>query len=326
MACASGKSADDPPPEATEVTTVHETVLVRDGDSAQPCYSADGKRLLYVSANRAAHAQAQVYERDLKTGADRRITYQNGAVSRPRYHPTLPSILYASSTDELKENPPLLNPTANSKPSKLPPRYTNPLEIYMHSLGRLNIERLTRRPGFDGEARFLPNGKTVTWTRVSGERTRIMGLKLGTHEPFAVSGLGVNPTDYVSSPDGKSRAWIEWDKTFGVSRLRLRAHHTPTAEIGSDMIVTKSDPAFSPDSKWLLWAQKDPQTGLYGIWSYNLGDKCLQHFLFPSEGDRRDPTVSPDMKFLTYTLVSRGRSRIAQVPFVQRTGPCPPAP
>jgi Tol biopolymer transport system component len=298
--------------------------VVDKGQSSQPVFSPDGGRMLFVSSQRQAHEQSQVYEMDLKSGKDRRVTFQNGAVTHARYQPKGGSIVYSSPTDELKEHPPLLNPFP--KPSKLPPDYTQPDELYLHSLKNLRIRRLTHTLGFDGEAHFTPNGRTVTWTRVQNERTLIMAMDLSSRTPYRLPDLGINPTDYVISPDNKWRAWIEWDKTFGLAKIRLKRWGRRTVEIASDMIVTKRDLSFSPDSGWLLWAQKDPQTNLFNLWGYRLKNKCLNHFSFSSEGDRRDPTVSPDMKWLTYTLISRGRSKIAQVPFVQRTGPCPVLP
>lgn len=276
-----------------------------------------------MSAKRPAHVQSQVYERDLKTGAERRITFQNGSNFHPRFHPKEKWIIYASSTDELKENPPLLN-LDSTPPNKLPSPYAEPVEIYLHSLSGLEIRRVTSRKGFDGEAHFSSNGKNLTWTRVINEHTQIMSLPQGSPNARTINNLGENPTNYVVSDDGKSTVWIEWDASFGVSRLRLKRGKL-TSEIASETIVTKSDPAFTPDSRWLIWAQKEPQTNLYGLWGYELATGCLHHFLFSSEGDRRDPVVSPDMKTLVYTLVSRGKSRIMQVPFAPRSGACAPA-
>jgi Tol biopolymer transport system component len=330
LTCTSKLKVDDEstlpsPPDAAEIRVKDEIILIEDGDNAQPSFSEDGSRLLFVSAKRPTHALRQVYERDNVTKIERRITFQNGSTSYPRYQPKAEAILYASTTDEEKENPPLLN-FDGPKSTKLPDVYLQPSELYLHNLtGGLNIQRLTSHSGFDGEARFSADGKQITFTRVVKEHTQILQLTPATGTVRALTGLGENPTDYVVSADGKMSAWIEWDQSFGVSRLRLR-RGKETVDVAPDMIVTKSDTAFSPDSKFLLWAQKDAQTGLNGIWSFELRTNCLQHFAFSSEGDRSDPTVSPDMKFLTYTLVSRGRSRIAQVPFEQRSGPCPVIP
>ncbi|MBX3021039.1 MAG: PD40 domain-containing protein [Bdellovibrionales bacterium] len=303
-----------------------ETVLVDDGQSLQPSFSPKGDKMLFVSGKRASHNAQQVYERDMATGKERRITFQSGSTWHPRYNSTGEWILYSSSTDELKEHSPLLVPVAEVKPSKLPPPYNEPVDVYLHALNGLQIRRITARPGFDGEARFSSDGKQIVWTRISKDRAAVVIQEASSEgSPRPLHGLGTNPTSFASALGGRLNAWVDWDMSFGVSRLRLRNGKEVT-DVAADMIVTKIDPEFSPDGKWLLWSQKDPESELYGLWGYNIANKCLHRFLFSSTGDRRHPVVTPDMKMLTYTWVNRGRSRIAQVPFVQRTGPCPVPP
>lgn len=302
-------------------TASEETIVVDDGDSSQASYGS-ANRLVFVSAKRATHQQPQIYERDLDAGVDRRITFQNGVTARPRLHPKEDWILYASSTDEVKEAGPLF---AATKPSKLPAPFQDPTEIYVHVLAGLEIRRVTERPGFDGEARFTGDGRALTWTRIVNDRAQIVQAPLAGGAPHVLAGLGDNPTSFVGSADGKAQSWIDWDGSFGVSRLRLR-RGKQTIDVAGDMIVTKSDNEFTPDSKHLLWAQKDAQSGRFELWSYDLDRACLQRFAFGSEAERRHPVVSPDMKWLTYTLVKQGRSRIARVPFVKATGPCPVTP
>src|ERR1035437_8488881 len=87
-------------------------VIIDEGDSSQAVYNTKGDKLLFVSKKRPAHVHDQVYEKDLITGIERRITFQNGSTFQPHYQPKDLWIVYSSSTDELKENPPLLNPAA----------------------------------------------------------------------------------------------------------------------------------------------------------------------------------------------------------------------
>lgn len=326
-ACKSKPKPIDLPPDVAAVTVdVRESILIDEGASSQPSFSPAGDRLLFVSAQRVGHTHPQVYERDLGPGLERRITFQSGATFAPRYHPRDKLILYSSSTDELKEAPPLLQPPQD--PGQLPSAFAEPVEIYTHSLDELEITRVTTRPGFDGQARFAQDGRSVTWTTATRSQLTVVSLPYPTPagaRPRPLTGVPENSSSYTRSPNGKAASWIEWDKTFAISRLRLRRGQE-TVDVAGDLIVTKTDNEFTPDSKFLLWAQMDPQTNLHGIWAFDLESGCLEHFLFPSEGDRRHPTVSPDMKLLTYTLVSRGRSRIAQVPFKQRSGPCPNSP
>jgi Tol biopolymer transport system component len=298
--------------------------IVDEGDSAQAVYNTKGDKLLYVSKHRRDHAQDQVYEKDLTTGVERRLTFQNGSTFQPHYHAKEPWIVYSSSTDELKENPPLLHPTAEI--SKLPYPYQEPMEVYVHSLHGFEIQRLTDHLGFDGEARFANDGTSVVFTRVNGQKTEIINFHRTLHTAHAIKGLGVNPTQYVSSPDGKNHAWIEWDDTFGVAKLRLQKGKADPHEIASDMIVTKTDLALTPDSKYLLWAQRDAQTQVYDLWITDLQAECPQHLFSSNGADLRYPTLSPDLKWLTFTFAEKKRSRIARMGFTAPSDPCPSAP
>ncbi len=295
--------------------------IVEEGESSQAVYSPAGDKLLFVSRDRRAHRQAQVYEKDLNSGIERRITFQNGSTFSPRYHPKENMIIYSSSTDELKENPPLLNP--NSVVSKLSFPYQEPLDVYLHSLKALEITRVTNHPGFDGEAWISNDGKEIRWTRVHDQGTEVVSMSRNSRVVRPIKGLGVNPTEYVIAPDGKASAWIEWGESFGVSRLHVLKGKGPAVDVGTENIVAKTDLSFTADSKWLLWSQKDAVKPVYNLWALELATMCARPLTTAIDDERRDPTVSPDMKWLTYTMLHKERSRIARAAFSPPTGPCP---
>jgi len=309
------------------VSYTSESVLVGEGNSSQAVFNAKGDRLLFISAKRPGHAQAQVYEKNLSTGEETRITFQNGDVSHPSYHPKEDMILYSSSTDELKENPPLLRPSTAASP--LPATYQEPTEIYLHSLNGLEIVRLTETPGFDGEARFDHDGKAITWTRARNNKLEVMSMQRLSRSTRALPKLGTNPAQYTVSPDGKFQAWVDWDPSFGVARLKIQKGKAEPAELTPDQVVPKVDMEFSPDSKWLFWSQLNTATGTYQLWSYQIETNCARKISDNKDGDRRHPALSPDLQRLVYTaFVKTGsrspnvQSRIMQVGFTPPSGPC----
>lgn len=263
-----------------------------------------------------------MYEKDLTTGTETRITFQNGDVSHPSYHPHQNLILYASSTDELKENPPLLRSSQEGGP--LPEAYRETSEVYLHSLDGLEITRLTDRPGFDGEPRFSPDGRTITWTRARNNKLEVISFNPKSRVTSVVTKLGSNPSQFTTSADGKWRAWVDWDDSFGIARLKIQNGKNDPQEININMVVPKQDPEFSSDSKWLFWAQFDPEASNHQIWTLELGTMCARRLINNKKGDRRHPILSPDMKRLVYTVVSKteSKSRIAQMGFLPPTGPC----
>ena len=297
-------------------------VLVEDGESSQAVYSAKGDKLLFVSRKRPGHQQDQVYEKDLATGIERRLTFQNGNTFHPQYHPKENWILYSSSTDELKENPPLLR--ASQETLKLPHPYTEPFELYIHSLKEFDINRVTDHGGFDGYATFNNDGNVLTFTRVNGERSEVVVFNRSLRSAHSLKNLGSNPSEYVHTSDGKARAWLDWEAGFTKNRIRLQKGKEEPRDVVPMDAPVKMDLNFSPDGKWLLWSQHSSDG--YDIWAADTDTLCPRRLLLNSEGERRDPVVSPDGKWLTYTLIFMGRSRIARMAFSPPSGTCPAAP
>jgi len=299
-----------------------ETVVVDEGDNSYPVYSRDGNRLLFVSAKRRAHNQAQVYEKNLLTGEERRITFHNGDNAFPQYHPRENLIMYSSSTDELKENPPLLK--SGEPVSKLPGPYQRPFEVYTHSPTELQILRVTDHQGFDGEARFVRN--QIVWTRARNDHLEIVSTAHPRQAPTRVKLTGPGEvSSYTVSADGKSRAWLEWDAAFGFPKLKLLSGSATAREIAPDAVVNKADLEFSKDGRWLLWAQPEPLSGRHSLWCYDLKTACVRQ-LTGKDGDRRHPTLSNDGKWLTFSTKRGSRSRIARMPFAPATESCAAAP
>ncbi len=305
---------------APVASTSDEETVVKDGENGQASYSADGSKMLFVSWKRPNHSQPQIYEKILGTGTERRLTYQNGSTFLPRYHPTEPLIVYSSTTDELKENSPLLNPAIAE--TNLPAEYQQPTEVYMHAINGLEITRLTERHGFDGEAKFTADGKQLMFTRIIKNRASIALINHRTKGTQVLGGLGVNPTNYVSSPDRKTTAWIEWDLDFKIAKLKIKRPKEATTEVNAEHQVSKSDLVLSPDNRYLVWSQLNAIGGNFEIWVYDTESKCPYMMVGSDSADRRYPVFTPDMKTLTYTMVKGERSRIVNLPFVPPTGPC----
>jgi Tol biopolymer transport system component len=297
-----------------------ETELVSLGNSSQAVYSPDGSRLLYVSGERKAHRQSQVYELNLEKKSERRITFQDGFTYGPRYHPKEPFIVYASSTDEMKENSPLLHPPSAAKKIP-PPPFGLQLEIYLHSLNGLDISRLSDHPGFDGLPRFSVDGQSVSWTRMGTKGPETVLYNRRTHAVTRpVPGLAPS-SDWQAAPDGKSRAWLEWETDLEKSWLVVQKGKAKGVRPVS---ITASAPrhslTFSPDGKWLLWQESGD------LWTADTETLCARVLLKTADRSERDPTISPDMKWLTYTAVQGERSRILRMAFTPPAGSCPAAP
>jgi Tol biopolymer transport system component len=129
-------------------------VLTKTGANESPDWSPDGRKFIFTSHLRAAHSNWQIYEWDLSAGSERRVTFSDGDSVSPHYLQDGDRIIYASTTDELKERPLLLqkkNETANST--------RPPSDLYLSRLNGLDIVRITNRSGFDGLIRTAGGNK-----------------------------------------------------------------------------------------------------------------------------------------------------------------------
>jgi A/G-specific adenine glycosylase len=218
--------------------------LTTSGQNSNARFSFDGKRILYISRGRSQHRQAQVYELNLENMNERRITFHDGDDSGADYLPSLSpqneKIVYASSTDEIKEEP-LLEKTlhanfstaSNSNPmpasptpaATLPPEPTETREflaaneIYVQNLKSGEIERLTQLPGFDAQPGPHPQHSTILYTSAHNEKRNDM-LRVYILEsngdtwasPRLLLKSDSSDSSARFSPDGKNLLWIRKSK------------------------------------------------------------------------------------------------------------------
>lgn len=233
--------------------------------------------------------------------------------------------MYASTTDELKENPPLLNPV--SSPSFLPAQYQTPSEIYIHARTGLEITRVSDHIGYDGEAHFSQDGRKIYWTRaIPPKRLTVVELDRTTKQLRILPGLGVNPSQYIRRDKQGLTAWVDWGEDFTRPKIQLKLNQNPAWEINSQFEVTKLDLNMSVDGRFLFWSQRNAIHEKFEIWYYDISLKCAHMLTGDDSADRRYPELSPDGTTLIYTWVQGERSKVAARPFNPASGPCETGP
>lgn len=113
-------------------------------------FSPSGEKLIYISWERTAHKNQQVYEYDLVLKKERRLTYLDGLATTPGYW-NEEIILYSSNTDEMKDNV-FKAAVSGSATVQTADSYRMATEIYLSDFLGDNILRLTNRPGLDQNA------------------------------------------------------------------------------------------------------------------------------------------------------------------------------
>ena len=185
--------------------------ITQSGFSLRPVPSADGKRLLYVSGNRSTHQNTQAYERDLVSGREKRLF-------EVQYYDNETKFIYSSSTDELKENPPYIEKSllamkgleASALDQKDDWGHILPrTEIYKATLDSSQIDRVTKKPFFDGDVSVRGKRHELVFVRWNNNVPSSYILNVKTKNTSIVGSENSWTSDPAYSQDGEEMAWVE---------------------------------------------------------------------------------------------------------------------
>ncbi len=284
------------------------------GDNERPRFSADGEKLIFTSRARPHHKQAQVYELQWKKNIERRITFSDGDAFTPTYADDS-TIIYASTTDEIKENP-LQNKNFD--------RENPPSELYLSDLFGTEIERLTHQPGYEGEPAFW-NWQTKDFLYFSSHRGELKGLyrlDLKTKQVIFVSvEKNKEKRSPALTPDGKNLAWIEIDNNKKTQSLMMANNMGKMPQLLKENEGTYQDLSLGPETPARLYysivrkGEKKSQLEVYDI-----DNKCTR-VIFKSTDSLYSPTLSKQNK-LAFTRDFQGKKQIYLADLPADLGPC----
>lgn len=186
------------------------------GQNENAVFSSSGNKILFISRDRLAHRQRQLYELNLAQRTERRLTFQDGEVLEVTTSPNDGFIFYTSTTDEIKERPALLYPELKNAP--LPQT-----EIYRIQPDEELHERWTNFAGFDGlpfVSQDIGKGAVVTISRWSNDR--LILLRSSVQQPRFVPVLdrsGHSIHSFTTLDRKGWRAWVEENTTSRASKV-----------------------------------------------------------------------------------------------------------
>lgn len=303
-------------PTATPISSV--------GECSHPAFSPDGERALYVCRNRPQHKNAQVYEVRFRTRAERRITFHDGDDADPNYAPDGNRVIYASTTDEIKEEPYLSRslkekfaPASRARPAALPA--LEPLEIYVATPEGSDIRRLTRSPGYDAEASFETSGRKVAFASTrgtQGARSQIflMSADGGGARPIA-AGFDDDGAPAIS-PDGKRLAFVRRAPDADVAHVYvvdLRPGAKPRALTTYPALHLQ--PTWHTNGKDLIFASNRADRRGFDLWAIADDGSCLRR-LTDAEGDETQPAISRDGARLMFAREKHGTKHVFSAAYV----------
>jgi Tol biopolymer transport system component len=296
------------------------------GDNYRPVFSPDGKKLLFLSENREEHKHLQVYELDLASRVERRVTFHDGDVQSAIYANDGTHVYYASSTDEIKEDPYFVKnlmrrverSTEETQVSRIPGTLEElepgPFEIYASALDGSYIRRLTRSSGFDGDLSLATKSHQIIFTSSRNKQRDIYLLNVSdgnirrvTNDPFRE----VSPS---VSQDGQSIVWSRLSEGLTAAQLFIADGRTMKATPMTSGNFFDVSPAWHPNSQEIVFASDRGAVGPnqqknFDLYEVNKSGACLKR-LTESPKDELFPAFSPDGKWLAFSSNNSGSYQI----------------
>ncbi len=291
--------------------------LTFEGVNDSPRFSAGGDRMLFISSQRPAHKNTQVYEFEILRNSERRITFQDGEIRNPFYL-SAAQILYASTTDEIKEN---IAPTLSAKNTS-PER--PPTELYQSDLYGNEILRLTYFPGYDDEAIYFSEPKP--YLLFTSFRNNLLGIykydfKSRSSTPFLVEKDRDKFSPAVSA-DHKNLAWIEKDlekKTYALMISPLK--NLKPKVLKQDQMEWR-DLRFTSGGSQLIYSAQRKNENVFHIEIYDFEKNCTQ-IVFSGLDSLIQPSYSPGTpNQVIFTRVMKNTRQIYLVDIPFDLGPC----
>jgi Tol biopolymer transport system component len=292
-----------PTPQIEQLNNAEQLTFIGDNHHGQ--ISEDNTKILFASRLRVPHKEFQVYELNLTSNREDRLSFNDGTANKPIYGNTKNVVYFASNTDENKELTKKDNTTQSITPpfSFYDPSHSlNHFEIYLLDLNdRKNIpERLTEHLGYDNEPQAIDNNQIAYIQQDEKEfhlqkwvpKNKKTQIIFQQEEPIWSPKWNKNRKEWV---------WISWTtdppvKTF-VFSFKEKSKQPDKLNLPDGLY---HDVAFSSnDQQLLLSAQLNNKTD-FDIYFYDFKENCLRPIV-SAVGDDIEPTINKKNSFIVFS-------------------------
>lgn len=308
-------------------------VLTAEGENWDAQFSPDGRFILYVSKGRVRHLHSQVYEFDRATLRHRRVTFHDGENASPRYDSSGKWILYASTTDEIKENPTYiqkalrdmssssLTNNADSPAALANTWLTQPFEIYRSAPNGSHIERLTRNAGYDAEASLHPSTPTIIFTSTRRGKPQLHLMNTDGSRPRRLTAESAAEAEGAFNVTGRELAFVRYSADLKLAHVVVKEAKTQVEKLITPQMSMSWSPVWHPDGDRLIFSSNldDPEN--FELFVVKKDGSCLQRLTY-AVGNDIQPAISPDGKQLVFTSDRSGARHLYLMEFKAPTT-CP---
>lgn len=297
------------------------------GVNSQPALSPDGRFLAYISGGRPNHENTQVYVRTLEGQNERRVTYQDGQNAAVVFSPDSSRVLYASTTDEQKEDVHFLKSSlerisGKSKEEAKPKSFwqEQPFEIYSSFLNGSRMERLTQSMHYDSEPSIDPTDKKIVF--VSAREGRL-NLHMMSSNGTYLKSLTKSDAPKASpqfSKDGRHLAWVEYSSDNTVSDIFVADADMKNIKKITDSKALHLDLTWMADHRTLIFSSNRDQVQNFELYSIQLDGSCLQRLTWHSSNET-EPEASHTGLWYVFTSDRSGEKQIYKSEY-RAPGPC----